>query len=132
MRRRAWKKRLRRTVLMFGGLFLLFLGLDLAFPLPEEKPWSQVVTARDGTVLHAFLSRDEQWRLRTTVDEVPPELVTALIAKEARYFYRLFGVYPLAILRAAFSYLSSGRRVSGASTITMQVARLMEPKERTW
>ncbi|MEM6273010.1 MAG: penicillin-binding protein 1C [Bacteroidota bacterium] len=125
-------RRLRRIALVVLGAGLLFLGLDLAFPLPPEKPYSQLIRARDGSLLNAYLSPDQKWRMRTRVEEVPEELVRALVAKEDRWFYYHSGVNPFSILRAAGNNLVHGRRTSGASTITMQLARMMEPKERTW
>ena len=64
--------------------------------------------------------------------EVNPELLTALLEKEDKWFYYHPGVNPVALFRAFFSNLVSGKRVSGASTITMQVARMLEPKGRTY
>lgn len=122
---RKWIKRL------FWG-FLIFLGMDLAFPLPKEKAWSKVVLDRKGGLLDAFLAEDDKWRMRVSLEEVNPDLVKAIIAKEDRWFYSHPGVNPFAILRAGFNNVVKGRRTSGASTITMQVARMIEPKPRTF
>lgn len=114
-------------------LFLAVLawGLDRRYPLPEPKPWSQVVLAADGSLMSAFLSSDDKWRMQTRLDEVTPELIAALLEKEDRWFYYHPGVNPGAILRALWSNATAGKRTSGASTITMQLARMMEPKART-
>ncbi|MEM7039881.1 MAG: transglycosylase domain-containing protein, partial [Bacteroidota bacterium] len=124
--------RLRNILATLAGMFLLFLLLDVAFPLPAEKAYSRVVLARDSTLLRAYLTPDEKWRMRTSLDEVPEELLEALVAKEDRWFWQHPGVNPIAMARAAVVNLFSGRRTSGASTITMQLARMMEPKARTW
>jgi penicillin-binding protein 1C len=110
---------------------LIFLCIDVAFPLPPRKPMCSLVLARDGQLAAATLSADEQWRMPTQISEVSPDLVQALIQKEDKWFWWHPGVNPIAIGRAAFSNLFSGKRVSGASTISMQVARMLEPKART-
>ncbi|MFU8805122.1 MAG: penicillin-binding protein 1C, partial [Bradymonadaceae bacterium] len=92
---------------------------------------SVVVTYSDGSVAHVFLSTDEQWRITRPVSEVDPDYIQALIALEDGRFWKHRGVDPLAVGRAFFGNLRSGRTVSGASTITMQLARLLEPRPRT-
>jgi penicillin-binding protein 1C len=123
---------LRRTVAVVAGGMLLFVGLDALFPLPPLPRPSTVVTAADGTVLHAFLTPDDKWRLYTTPRELTPTLRKALIFKEDRWFRWHPGVNPLAVARAAWRNLTTGRRTSGASTLTMQVARLLQPASRTY
>lgn len=90
-----------------------------------------MVRDRDGQPLRLFLPADDIWRWPVTLDELPPQLIDALLASEDRWFYRHPGVNPLAILRAARDNLRAGTVVSGASTLTMQIARMAEPKERT-
>ncbi|MCB9232266.1 MAG: penicillin-binding protein 1C [Bacteroidia bacterium] len=113
-------------------LVILFMLINLLFPLPAPKPWSPVVYARDGSILSAYLTSDEKWRVHTNLEEVSPELIQALLAKEDKYFYYHPGVNPVALGRALFLNVFTGRRQSGASTITMQVARLMEPRPRNY
>ncbi|HEY0213987.1 MAG TPA: penicillin-binding protein 1C [Paenirhodobacter sp.] len=93
--------------------------------LPDlSVPVGTVVLARDGTILRAFAVADGRWRLDPgTVD---PDYVNRLIAYEDRRFPRHNGVDPVAMLRAAVQAVVAGRVVSGASTLTMQVARLLE------
>lgn len=121
--------RLALVVLGTGGLFLL---ADAVVPLPPPRPYSLVVNDRNGKFIEAFRARDGIWRLRTSPGEIPDRLKAMLLAKEDRWFYHHPGVNPAALVRAALQNLSSGRRVSGASTITMQLARMLEPKERTY
>lgn len=123
---------LRRTFAAVLSGALLLLGLDALFPLPPLPRHSTVVTAADGTVLHAFLTPDDKWRLYTTQRELTPALRKALIFKEDRWFRWHPGVNPLAVARAAWRNLVTGRRTSGASTLTMQVARLLQPAGRTY
>lgn len=124
--------RLKILLISGGAAVLLLLALDAIFPVPPPKSYSQLILARDGSMLNAYLSDDDKWRMHTSLDEVPNELVEALVAKEDRWFWHHAGVNPLAIGRAAAMNVLRGRRASGASTITMQLARMLEPKERTW
>ncbi len=87
---------------------------------------SPVVRGDDGQIIHAFLSSDEKWRFETSLAMAPPFYLDLLINYEDRRFYRHFGVDPIAMARAALDLLSNGRIISGASTLTMQTARLLE------
>lgn len=110
----------------------IFLILNVLFPLPDLKPFSTVVNDRQGNLLHAFLAADGRWRLETHPEEIPGKLKTILLHKEDRYFYVHPGVNPFSAGRALIQNIGAGKRISGASTITMQVARMLEPKERTY
>jgi penicillin-binding protein 1C len=112
--------------------FGLALLLARTAPLPEEKPWSRVVLARDSTLLASYLSEDDKWRMKVHLDETSPDVVTAVMAKEDRWFFLHPGVNPVSIARALWNNTVQGRRTSGASTLTMQLARMMEPKQRTY
>ncbi len=111
---------------------MLFFLFDLVFPVQTKIEYAPLVCSRDSTVLYAFLTRDEQWRMYTTLEEITPELSKAIIFKEDQYFYRHPGINPGAIIRALVNNLLSQKRTSGASTITMQVARLLNPKKRSY
>lgn len=108
-----------------------FLLLDRIVPPPVMPPPSVLILDRDSAVLTAFLSRDDRWRFHTSYTDVDPLLLRAFVAKEDRLFFWHPGVNPIAMVRAAWNNITAGRRTSGASTITMQVARLLEPKPRT-
>jgi len=127
--KRILRLRWIRITLAFG---LGLLILDRLFPPPALPRYSTVVTAADGTILHAFLNDEDKWRMRTELEEITPRLRKTILHKEDRYFYYHPGVNPLALLRAAYRNLLTGRRTSGASTLTMQVVRLLEPRERTY
>lgn len=117
------------------GLLVLLLsafGADRLFPLPLAPQYSPLVLAADGTVLHAYLNPTQKWRMKTELPEITPALQTAIIEKEDRYFRYHLGINPLAMVQAAGRNLFGHGRTTGASTITMQVARLLEPKERTF
>lgn len=120
-----------------GLLILLvaaFVIVDQLDPLPLEamvKPYSTLVYDRNGKLLRGFLSSDDKWRLPVEGVSVSPEFERILLAYEDRWYFWHPGVNPAALVRALLQNLTEGRVVSGGSTITMQVARLLEPKERT-
>jgi penicillin-binding protein 1C len=122
----------KRVFLGAAGLFLLFLLLNRIFPLPDRIEYSTIVTDDKGEVIHAFLTHDQQWRMKTDLSEISPLLRKTIIEKEDKYFYYHPGVNVLAMLRALGRNILATRRTSGASTITMQVARELEPKRRTY
>ncbi len=117
---------------VFLSVILIGIILNLLFPPLELKEYSQVIYAKDSTMLSAYLTSDDKWRLETQLTDITPEMVLAIIHKEDKWFYWHFGFNPFSIVRAFISNISSGGRVSGASTITMQIARLMEPAERSY
>lgn len=90
---------------------------------------STVVLDREGRLLRPFLTDDGRWRLPVGVDDVDPRFLDLLFAFEDRRFFDHGGVDPRAVARAALRGAIEGRVVSGASTLTMQVARLLEPRE---
>jgi penicillin-binding protein 1C len=98
-------------------------------PLQQARQVSTTVVDRNGKLLRAYAMADGRWRLpadaRTSVD---PTYLKLLFAYEDRRFYSHGGVDPLALGRAAFQLVTTGHIVSGGSTITMQLARLMEPR----
>jgi penicillin-binding protein 1C len=120
------------TAIGLSVCFLLFLILNRAFPLHDKIKYSTVITDRRGNVLHAFLTPDQKWRMKTELREISPTLRKTLIFKEDKFFYYHPGINLFAIGRAAVMNLFHLKRTSGASTITMQVARMMEPRRRTY
>lgn len=125
-----------RWLLLPGALAALLIALLLAdriwpLPLAEVNP-ARVVVAEDGTPLWRFADADGIWRYPVTIEEVSPRYLQALIQYEDRWFWSHPGVNPLAIVRAAWQDLRSARVVSGGSTLTMQVARLLDPHPRTF
>ena len=126
----------RRSAHAAALLALLVAGLlvlDRVFPvpLPDQQSSSVIVTASDGTPLRAFASDNGVWRYPVTVDEVSPHYLEALVGYEDRWFWWHPGVNPVALLRAAGQWASGGHIVSGGSTLTMQVARILEPQRRS-
>ncbi len=110
---------------------LLWLA-DRLWPLPLPKDdLARVVLAEDGTPLWRFADANGVWRYPVTNQQVSPYYLEALLTYEDRWFYSHPGVNPLALVRASWQNLSGARVVSGGSTLSMQVARLLDPHSRT-
>ncbi|BAP41824.1 penicillin-binding protein 1C [Pseudomonas sp. StFLB209] len=110
---------------------LLWLA-DRIWPLPLPKDdLARVVLAEDGTPLWRFADADGVWRYPVSSSQVSPYYLEALLTYEDRWFYSHPGVNPLSLARASWQNLSGARVVSGGSTLSMQVARLLDPHART-
>ena len=109
-----------------GAVWVYSLGRP---PLGKDIETSHVVLDREGRLLRAYATSEGRWRLPATVKDVDPRFLKLLFAYEDKRFYQHDGVDLLALGRAAFQFTTSGHIVSGGSTITMQVARLLEPRE---
>jgi penicillin-binding protein 1C len=100
--------------------------------LPASREGSTIVVDRSGRLLRPFTLPDGRWRLPATTHDVDPRYLAMLIAYEDGRFYDHRGVDARALIRASAQWLARGHVVSGGSTLTMQVARLIEPRpERT-
>jgi penicillin-binding protein 1C len=113
------------TILLFDRVF---------FPLPTEKLFKQssvFVYSRDGELLRCFLSVDDYWRKPVKISGISPLLKESVITCEDRQFYYHPGFNPISLIGAAIDNLKSNKVVRGGSTLTMQIARMMEPKPRT-
>ena len=97
-------------------------------PLGKDLQFSTTVLDRDGRLLRAYATVDGRWRLPAQVADVDPRFFDVLFAYEDKRFRSHHGVDPLALLRGALQLVSSGHIRSGGSTLTMQVARLLEPR----
>ncbi|MCK5832085.1 penicillin-binding protein 1C [bacterium] len=123
-----------RIKLLLGSLVLLFIVGWLATPLPcplFPDDYSSVVVADNGKLLRVFLDSNEQLCFPPDKRPLPKKLVESIIQYEDKRFYLHPGVDPLAVVRAFYGAVFKKGRPSGASTITMQIARLIEPKPRT-
>lgn len=116
-----------------AALLTLLLVLDLAFPppLPKSRDTSTLVVARDGTPLRAFADAEGVWRYPADAKTISPLYLQALLTYEDRWFWRHPGINPWALARAGKQMLLERRIVSGGSTLTMQVARILDPHTRT-
>ena len=148
--------RLMTVMLSFLLIVILFMLANWCFPLPKARlhpPVSQIVLDRNGEWLRAFLADDGMWRFsyqsqqifnksapsltqnshygtNATTDTYSPLLHQAILISEDRWFYYHYGINPISIATAIYDNLKAGEVVRGGSTITMQLARLMEPKAR--
>jgi len=122
--------RYRKLLWVVASLLAVFVLLNFIFPPNLSVSYSPRVLDANGHLVHIALSEDEKWRLPVEENDITPLLEKAILTKEDRWFYQHPGVNPLAILRALGRNIVRGKTTSGASTITMQVARLLEPRPR--
>ena len=125
--KRTLKITLIIMLVIIGGVFSL---IRLPSPLFYHD-YSTVVLDQDDNYLRVFLNENEQWCFPPDEDRVPLKLKTAVTTYEDKRFFKHQGVDLIALGRAIIANLKAGEVVSGASTITMQVARLSRPKDRT-
>ena len=129
---RIFRRTAVRSVLIsvISGMGLLFV-LDRLFPLPEERIFRQpshFIYSREGHLLRAFSSSDQYWRMPVELDGVSPLMQKSVLVSEDRWFYYHLGCNPVSIVAAAYDNIKAGRTIRGGSTITMQIARMIEPK----
>ncbi|MBN1968587.1 MAG: penicillin-binding protein 1C [Candidatus Delongbacteria bacterium] len=110
--------------------FYLFLYDFFTLEISDPSKFGKIVFDRDGKILRVFLSEDEQYSL--PLDSVPNKIAVSLVNYEDKKFYNHCGVNILSIGRAFFQNLSKGYNFSGASTISMQLVRLLKPRDRTY
>jgi penicillin-binding protein 1C len=127
--------KLRRLLSAFLVSTALLIALDFYNPPPLKEflaqRSAQLILAADGTPLRAFPDARGVWRYPVKAGDVSPAYLQLLLNYEDRWFYRHRGVNPLALARAVGQALWYRRAISGGSTITMQVARIIEPMPRT-
>ncbi|MDL2295229.1 penicillin-binding protein 1C [Lachnospiraceae bacterium OttesenSCG-928-E19] len=122
----AWMRRHRiLCITILSILFVyLFIRLFLTPPILSQTHFSRAFYDRDGKLMRLTLSGDEKYRLFTPLSEINPSFVDAVILYEDKYFRYHPGINPVALTRATINYFGGSSRPIGASTITMQVARL--------
>jgi len=126
-----------KTLSGFKKIFSLFLFsffVILLWPQAKLFPadYSTIVYDRNGKILSVFINDAEQWHFPPSDSlQVPEKLKTCVTQYEDRWFNWHPGINPVSLLRAGWQNMSAGKIVSGASTITMQIARLSDPKPRT-
>jgi len=117
-----------------AAVVILLLLFYLLIPLHLENldDYSTLVTDSNDEVLRAFLNQNQQWHFPLQHDvKIPAKLETAVLTYEDRFFYKHPGINPVAIVRAFWLNIKHKRVKSGGSTITMQLARISQPKART-
>ena len=127
-RLRRWRVASAALIAFLGAA--LYLGLPSP-PLDRSRSASALVLASDGSILRGFLAADGKWRLPVEHNAVDPLYRRMLRAAEDRRFEWHPGVDPIAAARALVQLASNGHIVSGASTLTMQAVRLLEPHPRS-
>lgn len=133
-----WKKIKFKYLLIFSIVFFIFISIwslriYLSYKprdLIEKIDYSQVVFDRNNMILTVFLNDKEQWHIKSEV-EIPENLKEAVLFYEDKNFYKHHGIDYLRILKSLYNNLSGGKKM-GASTISMQVVKLLEPKKRTY
>ena len=125
-KRQWWFGLVGLGLLGLGWLFGYSGGLD-----QSRLTYASTVTDAQGELLHVIMADDERYRLKTQPEDVDTSFVDLLMAYEDQRYYQHHGVDWLAMTRALWQVASRGYIVSGGSTLTMQVVRLMEPKPRT-
>lgn len=130
------KRRLKKylyTVIIFPViLFTIFIIADFFLPLPIVNVKStQTVLAQNGTPLWRFADSNGIWRYPVTLEDVPDYYIEALLTYEDRHFYQHVGIDFLALLRATYQNITNDKIISGGSTLSMQVARILDPHERS-
>ena len=120
MKKPVRHKRSKIALLVLTGLFLAFLCI----PVPKfDKPYSTVLTARDGQLLGAKIADDGQWRFPAT-NNYSPKYVACLLEYEDQCFFFHPGFNPVAFVKALIENIKAGEVVRGGSTISMQVVRM--------
>lgn len=136
------KRLIRRRIAKMLGLLALLWGvgyaglliLDRMYPLTLSRYHDQslIITDKEGEWLQVYLSQDDKRRIATTPEQVTSDYLRLLIQYEDQRFYRHQGIDWWAVIRATGQNLRAGKVVSGASTLTMQTAKLLHPRPRTF
>jgi penicillin-binding protein 1C len=126
----------RAIALLIGGgaaslVALWLVGRFDPPPMPRASAWGTEIQDRSGALLGLAPAPGGIWRFQTDPSQVSPLLTQLLVAVEDRRFGTEPGIDPRAILRASWQWGQAGRVVSGGSTLTMQVAKLLDPRPRS-
>ena len=130
-RPRLWLRLAGATTLMVAALAAAAAGWVVSLgsvPSGEGLGYSTLVVDRDGRLLRPYTTAEGRWRIKATREDVDPRFFNVLFAYEDKRYQSHAGVDPFALGRALSQLLINGRIVSGGSTISMQVARLLEPR----
>jgi penicillin-binding protein 1C len=116
------------AIVVGTGLVVAWIGSLGPARLGERLEFSTAVFDRDGRLLRPYATTEGRWRLPARADGVDPRYVALLTLYEDKRFREHAGVDLVALMRAAVQMFAHGHIVSGGSTLTMQVARLLEPR----
>lgn len=125
-----------KTTLRILTVAVIAFVIYLLVPFENERlsrDYSQVILAKDSSFMRVFLNGEQQWLLPPVLQpDIPENLKSAVLTFEDQYFYKHFGVNPVALVRATYLNAKHGKIVSGGSTISMQLARMIRKKPRTF
>ncbi len=114
------------VLIIFFFAYLFFFSPDLR----KLDDISKVIKGDKGEVLRIYLNSKDKYRIPANFENLNKTYLDMLIEYEDKRYYKHFGFDPFAISRATFQYIKNGEILSGASTITMQLVRMLEPKDR--
>lgn len=123
MKTHVRKRWMRSAIFLAMALAAIWLALPKP-PLLQGVDFSQRIRDRNGNVLRVTLTADQKYRIWTPLKEISPALIDATLRFEDKYYDKHPGVNPVSLLRATWNLVSVGGTHAGASTITMQLARL--------
>ncbi|OQX95850.1 hypothetical protein B6I21_03280, partial [candidate division KSB1 bacterium 4572_119] len=112
-------------------ILIAILFSSLYYNIKNPHNVSTLIFSSNQNLIRITLAPDDMWRIPIKEKEISPALKKAVLAYEDKHFYFHFGVNPVSVIRALAANIQAGKVVQGASTITMQVARLSNPKPRT-
>ena len=123
------RKHLHRHRVLYGIIITLIatwaiIKIFFTPPLLNDAIFGTAYFDKNGELLRITLAPDDKYRLYTPLSEISPDIIRATILYEDKYFYYHPGINPIALFRATINYLSGAPHPAGASTITMQVARM--------
>ncbi len=119
-------RKTKRFLIVIGAILVAYAIVRLFFtaPLLSGMSFSRAYYDRDGNLMRITLSADDKYRIYTPLNEISPHIVNAVVLYEDKHFYHHPGINPISLVRAARQYLSHTPHPVGASTITMQLARI--------
>ena len=126
LRIKSFYYRHKKLCIFIGALLTLYLIIKIFFTpaLLSDIDFSRAYYDRNGQLMRLTLSGDDKYRVFTPLDKISSDVVRATVLYEDKYFYTHPGINPIPLIRAAKNYLRGNTDTAGASTITMQVARL--------
>jgi len=127
-------RQLIKVLLLSIFLFsLTFFILDKSYPMETAmlEDTSAILRFSNDSWAYVKTNKEEKWRFPVEISKIDPHFIKLLLAYEDQRFYSHYGIDPLAIIRALGQWIQHGHIVSGGSTITMQLAKLMHPRPRT-
>jgi penicillin-binding protein 1C len=130
-------KRIRQVIiallLSIFVCFFAFFTLDKYYPIETAllKDTSPILLFSNDNWAYVKTNKKDKWRFPVKLSHIDPHFIRLLLSYEDQRFYSHYGIDPLAMIRALGQWIQYGRIISGGSTITMQLAKLLHPRPRT-